>query len=54
MVEMPDESKQRAISLMEMTSHMFRPVEVGELEKYSLGLNGKPLWTPREDGGFGI
>eukprot|EP00798_Chlamydomonas_sp_ICE-L_P019153 gene19153-25761_t len=41
--EISPEAKVRAERLMAETEIMFRPVEEGELEKYGLGPDGRPL-----------
>ena len=53
--EVPQEAKAKAMELMEMTAHLFRAPEPGELEKLGLGPDGRPLWmTPPECGFSGI
>ena len=53
--EVPQEAKDRAMGLMEMTAQLFRAPEPGELERLGLGADGKPIWmTPPENGYSGI
>ncbi len=41
--DLPMETRQRVTRLMEMTATMFRPLEPGELERYGLGPDGRPV-----------